>query len=215
VSEYSFVEPFGKIVLIGYSGHAYVVADILLMQECGLLGYMENENKQYNPYNLDYLGSENNVTLLAGLKGNNFFVAIGDNSLRRKIYQKVLITGLLNPCNAIHPRSVVADKVSLDRGICVMAGAIINPLSVIGKAVIINSGAIVEHECKIEDFVHIAPGAVLAGNVKVGENSFIGANSVVKQNISIGRNVLIGAGSVIVKDVPDGAVLYGNPGKII
>jgi acetyltransferase-like isoleucine patch superfamily enzyme len=31
----------------------------------------------------------------------------------------------------------------------------------------------------------------------------------------IGRDALVGAGSVVVRDVPDGAVVVGNPARIV
>jgi acetyltransferase-like isoleucine patch superfamily enzyme len=43
----------------------------------------------------------------------------------------------------------------------------------------------------------------------------IGANSTILPGIVIGENALVGAGSVVVADVPDGAVVVGNPARII
>ena len=53
------------------------------------------------------------------------------------------------------------------------------------------------------------------GFVKIGNNVFIGVNSVVMRNVTIGDNAIIGAGSVVIKDVPKGAVVVGNPAKMI
>lgn len=43
----------------------------------------------------------------------------------------------------------------------------------------------------------------------------IGANSTLLPGVVIGENALVGAGSVVVKDVPDGAVVVGNPARVI
>jgi len=43
----------------------------------------------------------------------------------------------------------------------------------------------------------------------------IGANATVLPGIVIGRDALVGAGSVVVTDVPDGAVVVGNPARIV
>lgn len=45
--------------------------------------------------------------------------------------------------------------------------------------------------------------------------SRIGANATILPGIQIGKNSLIGAGSVITKNVPEGAVVIGNPAKVI
>ncbi len=43
----------------------------------------------------------------------------------------------------------------------------------------------------------------------------IGANSTVLPGVTVGEDSLVGAGSVVVGDVPAGAVVAGNPAKII
>ena len=43
----------------------------------------------------------------------------------------------------------------------------------------------------------------------------IGANATILPGLVIGVNALVGAGSVVVADVPDGAVVAGNPARII
>ena len=60
-------------------------------------------------------------------------------------------------------------------------------------------------------------GAILgaSGTVKIGDNVFIGMNTVITRNVEIGNNVIIGAGSVVTKDVPEGAIVAGNPAKIV
>jgi acetyltransferase-like isoleucine patch superfamily enzyme len=43
----------------------------------------------------------------------------------------------------------------------------------------------------------------------------IGANSTILPGVVIGENALIGAGTVVCHDVPAGAVVVGNPGRVI
>lgn len=51
--------------------------------------------------------------------------------------------------------------------------------------------------------------------VVVGENAKIGANSTLLPGVKIGKNVLIGAGSVVTKDIPDNALAYGSPARVM
>ena len=53
------------------------------------------------------------------------------------------------------------------------------------------------------------------GHIHIGKDVSIGAGAVLRPGIRIGEMALIGAGAVVVKDVPPGAVVVGNPGKII
>lgn len=202
------------IVLIGYSGHAFVVNDLFESQGNCVQFYCDIEEKKHNPLQLIFLG-EYDVAIKDGhFQDKDFFISIGNNSVRWKIQSYFLDFGI-KPINAIHANSFVSGNAQLMSGVMISVGATVNAFAKIGNGVIINTGAIIEHECTIGAFTHIAPGAVLAGNVDIGDMTFVGANSVIKQGIKIGKNVTIGAGSVILKDIPDGATVVGNPGRIL
>ncbi|MEM1323852.1 MAG: acetyltransferase [Bacteroidota bacterium] len=204
-----------SILLIGYSGHAYVICDIFESIGRKVVGYCENEYKDYDPFELTYHGRELSKEGLAALKANDYFIAIGSGKIREIIQSKLTEKGVKAPTNALHTSAVIAASVQLGKGVMVAARATINPLAIIGDNVICNTGCVIEHENRIGDYSHVGPGAVLCGNVWIGRQSFIGANAVVKQGIKIGNNVTIGAGAVIIKDVPDNTVVVGNPQRVI
>ncbi len=49
----------------------------------------------------------------------------------------------------------------------------------------------------------------------VGKGASIGAGAVIRCGITIGEWAMIGCGAVVTKDVPAGAVVAGNPARII
>lgn len=49
----------------------------------------------------------------------------------------------------------------------------------------------------------------------IGDNVYIGAGAIIIGDIVIGNSVTIGAGAVVVKNVSDGAIIVGNPGRVI
>lgn len=198
------------VAIVGYSGHSFVVIDILLSAGRLVTAYCDQEAKQLNPYHLEYLGKESEV--IHRLKDFDFFACVGHNGIREKIHTQ-LSQFLGNPINAIHPSAIISASVKMGDGVMIAANATLNPLVEIGQGVICNTSSSIDHECIIGDFSHVAPGAVLCGNVTVGKKTFIGANSVVKQGIKIGDNVTIGAGSVVLKDIPDNYTVIGNPAK--
>ncbi len=201
------------MILIGYSGHAFVVHGILTAAGKIVLGYCDKEEKAYNPFKLQYFGEETSAKALEIFPQTGFFIAIGDNRVRRKIYEELAKKELF-PFHAIHPAAIVDNSVVLSSyGIMIAAGVIVNPLAKIGEGAICNTGCIIEHECGVGAFAHIGPGAVLCGNVKVGEQTFVGAGAIIRQGITIGNNVMIGAGAVVVKDVPDNTTVVGVPAK--
>ena len=199
------------MILIGYSGHAFVVAGILQAAGKKVVGYCDAEQKQFNPFQLQYFGSESSDVGVEKVKTTDFFISIGNNAVREKIFRYFAAIQRY-PVNAIHPSAIIGPSIKIGAsGVMISAGVCINPLASIGDGAICNTGCIIEHECKIGDFAHIAPGAVLCGNVTVGNGSFVGAGSVIRQGIRIGENVMIGAGAVVIKDVEDNQTMVGNP----
>jgi sugar O-acyltransferase (sialic acid O-acetyltransferase NeuD family) len=201
-----------NLIIIGYSGHAYVAIDIAIEQGFSIIGYIDSSVKTSNPFNIEYLGNDD-ILVNSKFENANIFISIGDNTIRKSIFEKFK-NNILFP-TLQHRSTIKSAYASVGEATLLAAGCVINPLAFVGNACIINTLAIVEHECTIGDYSHIGPGAVLAGNVSVGESTFIGANSVVKQGIKIGNNVTIGAGTVVLKDVKDNDTLVGNPARNI
>lgn len=203
------------MILIGYSGHSYVINGILNSLGLKVTGYCDNEEKKFNPLSLKYFYQETSETGIKALTQEDFFIAVGNNSIRKNIYNNLAIRNLL-PVNVIHPSALIDYTVEVaSHGVMIAPNVTINAMARVGIGAICNTYSVIEHECIISDFAHIAPGAVLCGNVFVGENSFVGAKSVVRENIRIGKNVIIGAGSVVVKDIPDNVKVAGNPARML
>jgi len=203
-----------KVLILGYSGHAYVVVDALYSVGYKVDGYFEKSIPNQNPFELRYLGNEEEILGTAQYREYNAFPALGDNRLREAVYSKC--KGHFSEfLTVIHKEANFSDYATIGTASLVCRGANINPMAVIGNGVILNTSSVVEHECVVNDFSHIAPGAVLAGNVHVGAFSFIGANAVIREGVKIGKNVLVGAGSVVIKDVPDNQIVVGNPAKVL
>ena len=199
-----------RIVLIGYSGHSYGCVEVAIKQGFSIVGYYDVLEKISNPYNLKYLGHEDNID-----SNNKVFITLGDNSIRRKIYEKLRSNNIFLNTILIHSNTTISKSSLIEEQTFISAGVIINPQVKIGVGCIINTGAIIEHDCSIGKFSHIAPGAVLAGNVSIGSGCFIGANAVIKQGVKVGDNVIIGAGAVVLKDINSNTVFAGNPAKQI
>ncbi len=204
-----------QTIIIGYSGHAYVVLDILHSQKIKSVGYCELTEKKLNPYNLSYFGHERDQQILKQLQEYQYFVAIGANQIRRQTLEYIEKENHQKAINAIHNTAFISNTATLKSGIMIGGNVQVNAMCTIGKGVICNTSCVIEHECVIGEFSHIAPGAVLCGNVTVGQNSFIGARAVVKEGVVIGENVVIGAGAVIISDIPNNGKVVGNPQRFL
>lgn len=53
------------------------------------------------------------------------------------------------------------------------------------------------------------------GTIEIFDNVAIGSNVTVLYNTKIGPNAIVAAGSVVTKDVPEGAIVGGNPARVI
>jgi sugar O-acyltransferase (sialic acid O-acetyltransferase NeuD family) len=193
------------VILYGASGHGKVVAEILSSRGVRDLVFYD-DNPKANLFNerispLDLTSSENHVIVTVGL-----------NHIRRDIVKR---NPNLKYSRAIHISTNISPSVEILEGSVVMAGAIINVDSKIGKHVIVNTGAVVDHDCEILDFSHISPNATVCGGVKIGEGSWIGAGATIKNGLTIGEWVIVGAGAVVIEDIPDNSVVVGNPSRFL
>ena len=106
--------------------------------------------------------------------------------------------------------------------------------------VYVEEDVIIGNNCKIRPFVFIPSGVIIEDNVfigpnvtftndkyprvdgdwkllktRVGKRASIGAGSVINPGIAIGENALIGAGSTVTRDVPDNAIAFGTPARVV
>ncbi len=51
--------------------------------------------------------------------------------------------------------------------------------------------------------------------VTIGDNVWIGGGAIILPGVNIGNNVVIGAGSVVTRDIPDNAIAFGNPCRVM
>ena len=196
-----------KLVIIGAGGHGRVVADIARLTGYKQIVFLDDDIK-------NSLSRGKVEDFLKYINDSEFFVAIGNNVIRKRIFEKLTDkSGII--VNLIHPSAVIAKDVILGKGIAVMAGSVINTGTEIGDGCIINTASSVDHDCKIDKFVHISVGAHLAGTVNVGERTFICAGATIINNIDISDNCVVGAGAVVIDSIKEKGVYSGIPARLI
>ena len=121
------------------------------------------------------------------------------------IFSKILWKFLLRQC-MLRTGIQIPSETTIGRGfrIAHFGHIVINPAAVIGKNFNISHGATIGN----------AEGK-LKGTPVIGDNVSIQTNADVIGSITIGNDVLIAPNAFVNFDVPDGAIVLGNPGKII
>ena len=200
-----------KLLIIGASGHGKVVADIAIkMNKWKNVFFVDDNENIKSSMGIEVIGKLSDVYKY--IDNFDVFVAIGNNVIREKIQEQLLNTCASIPV-LIHPNAVIGEQIEFGSGSVVMAGAVINCCSKIGKGCIINTGVTIDHDNILEDYVHISPGAHLAGTVVVGKGTWIGMGSSIINNININSNCIIGAGSLVLKNIIELGTYVGIPAR--
>lgn len=201
------------LFILGGGGHARVCIDIAekmnLWNDIKILDDNENIKEVLNK---DVVGK---VKGLVSLEANtDVFVAIGNNKIRKRIFESTLKNNL-NIVSLIDPSATISQYATINKGTVIMPNVVINANAEIKENCIINSSSVVEHDCVVSKDCHLSPGSILAGGVILKSNVWIGSNSVIKENISITSNVIIGANSFINKNITKAGSYIGLPIKKI
>lgn len=199
-----------ELVIIGAGGHGKVVAEIAKKNNYTIKGFIDDNPNIKNVGNYQVLG---NWECIEQYKDCSFFVAIGNNEIRKKKLEE-LISNNYRIVTLVDSSAVISSSVKLGLGSVVMPNATINVGTTLGKGCIVNTASSTDHDCKIGDYVHICPGVHIAGTVSIQSNTWVGIGTSIINNLNIGENVMLGAGSVVVDDIPSNTKAYGIPAKV-
>lgn len=197
------------IVIVGGSAGADISGEIFSKQYEKIL-YLETYSKRIEKNliiankitdGLDYLKD----------KSYDYFIATGDNMLRKKNFDLINKSTNKNPINCIHSSAIISESSKLGFGNLICPGAIVHTNAVIGNNTIINTGSIIEHDCKVGDYAQVSPNTTLCGYVEIGEGVFVGAGSTIIPKVKIGKNCIIAAGSSVIDNTEEYKMYAGVP----
>lgn len=141
-------------------------------------------------------------------------IGVGAPQTRTKLRELVIAAGF-ELINAVHPSAIVSPDVKLGNGVVVAAGAILSPNLVVDDNTWLGPAVNVNHDTHIGRDCQIAGGSIVGGNVVVGERVLVGLGSVIGLGLRIGDDAIVGSGANVVRDVSAGAVVVGNPARVV
>ena len=154
-----------NIVIIGCSGHAKVVIDIVktvgLYSIAGLIDTYKDQGTRFGGYEI--LGTEHDLPELMvkhSIEGG--VVAIGDNWTRFRVTERVraVAPNLFFPV-IVHPSAQVASTAHVGQGGVILAGGIVNSDAQVGEFCIVSSKASLDHDSCMGRFASLMPGATV------------------------------------------------------
>ena len=200
-----------KLYIVGAGGHGKQCAET-----AELLGYtvvfLDDRKSEMNGL-VETWSIENAIDAIPELtKQSHFFVAIGCNKTRQNI------TELILNCNGNlvtlqHPSAIVSDSATIDSGVFIAQGAIVNPFAKVACGAIVNTGAIIEHECEVGAYSHASPSSVMLGNSTLERGAWLGAKAVLFPGKTVKEYTTIGANSLVNRDTKSNTVYIGSPAR--
>ena len=204
------------VIVVGAGGHARVLIDALQRAGIQILFATDADPAKHGQSVLGVPVIGGDEALAAHTPGSVHLVvglgSVGADGPRRAVFERLAGNGH-RFATVIHPSAVVAPDVTLLEGAQVMAGAVVQTGSRIGRNAIVNTGACVDHDCRIGNHAHVAPGVTLSGGVEIGEGAFVGVGACVIQSVRVGQGSVVAAGAVVIRDVPAGTCVMGVPAR--
>lgn len=199
------------VLVIGSGGHASVLLEMLIEQEINILGYVSPlpaiNQKLFSDLHWHKIDEDILLFDMLTIKLVNGIGSLPGNTLRADFYNKYKKLGY-SFATLVSKDASVSRCATLEEGVQVMRGALIQTGTSVGYNSIVNTGSIVDHDCSIGSNNHIAPGVTISGHVISKENVHFGTGSVVIQSINVNKNVVLGAGTTITKDIDKNTICY-------
>jgi len=206
-----------NVVVVGASGHAEVVIDILERQGIYRIAGLIDRSVKGHLMGYEILGTESDLPgIVRQLEITGGIVAIGDNWTRHRVVNA--LNALLPDftfVTAVHPSAQIGRNATIGRGSAVMAGAVINPNARVGAFCVVNTNASLDHGSVMGEFSGLLPNAATGGNVLIGAFAAVCQGANIIHGVEIGEHTVIGAGATVFENMPPRVVAYGTPALVI
>lgn len=203
-----------KVLIVGGGGHCKVIIEVFRAMGREPAGILDPHTKESHVLGVAVLGGDDQIERLFEMGYRHAHVAIGLNSLRRRLGTKLKHLGF-ELARALHPSAIVSPSAEVDEGVAVLPNAVIHTNAHVSGLAIINTGAIVEHDCFIGVAAHVAPRSVMGGGVVIEDEVLFGIGAVARPLCRVGARAIVGAGAVVIGAVEPDSVVVGAPARAV
>src|SRR6202030_927659 len=162
---------------------------------------------------IPHLGCDQNVIARSEREGGCWVVlgvgGLRPSARRRSIVESYQGVSTLKWAKVLHAAAWISPTATIEKGVTVLAGAVVNSGAFLGPHSVVNTGAIIEHDVHVGPFVMVSPGATVGGGAILEADAFIGLGSRIRDHVTVGTGAMVGMGSVVVKNVSAGQVVAG------
>jgi acetyltransferase EpsM len=146
----------------------------------------------------------------ADVDAAHYFIAVGDNMVRKTIYNRY---PHLHYINLIHPQACISKYSVLGIGNYVGCATVILQDARVGSFNILNDLSCVAHDCRIGNFNHVSIHALMTGQSSIGDGNFLCGHAVIIPKISMGNWNILGASSTLLRPGESNQTWVGLPAR--
>ena len=207
-----------KIYVLGIGHNSIAMID--LAEDCGyeVAGlYHYNHDRTGDDYfGFKIEGCTEDLLAKDSLEGMNFLLTMGDNAIRRDLYERIVSKRGVVP-TLIHPSSTVSKYTEIGNGVIIMPQSVVQADVTIGENTIITIHSAISHSTRIGSHCFISGNNLIGAYVNIEDGCWIGQACLVVSGTvnTIGKNSVLGEGSVLRNDMRAGCLYLGNPARLI